>query len=88
MNKEKILFFDKLGEKIIARQQLNDLYHRNGFGYAIKAEFLKKKKKIFSNKTGFVKTTGNFVNIDTEWDLEIANYLFKKKKCKNEKTFF
>lgn len=80
LDEGKISYFDKCGEKINARQELTDLYHRNGFGYAIKANFLKRKKKIFSAKTGFIKTTGNFVNIDTEWDLEIANYLYKKSK--------
>ena len=47
LEKKKIIFFDKLGEKIYARQQLGDLYFRNGFGYAIKSSFLKKKKKDF-----------------------------------------
>ena len=42
--KGRLNYFDKRGKSIIARQQLNKTYIRNGVVYAFKKEFLKKLK--------------------------------------------
>ena len=43
LKKSSLLYYDKLGKDIIARQQLSDLYHRNGVAYAITRECLLKQ---------------------------------------------
>ena len=71
-------YYLKEGSKIIARQQLDTLYHRNGIAYSISRECLKKLKSIKGNRSGVVLIDEKQVNIDTQQDLEKANYLFKK----------
>lgn len=68
-------YYDDSGSNIIARQQLNPVYHRNGVAYAITRECLINQKTIKGNKTGALVIPGNHVSIDTEWDLSLVNII-------------
>jgi CMP-N,N'-diacetyllegionaminic acid synthase len=66
-------YYDEKGKEIIARQQLEPVYHRNGIAYAISRDCLVNKKSIMGTKTGYVICDSNQISIDTEWDLFLVN---------------
>jgi len=68
-------YYDKRGKEIIARQQLQPVYHRNGIAYAIKRETLMVKKTITGKRCGALICEGEFISIDTEKDLVLTNYI-------------
>jgi len=68
-------YYDPAGATIIARQQLTPVYHRNGIAYAITRDCLVAQTSIMGAKPGAVVVEGNLPNIDTELDLDWANFL-------------
>lgn len=74
-------YYDAAGAKIIARQQLTPVYHRNGIAYAITRDCLVDQKSIMGAKPGAVVVEGNLPNIDTELDLDWANFLIARGKA-------
>jgi CMP-N,N'-diacetyllegionaminic acid synthase len=71
-------YYDNRGKDIIARQQLEKVYHRNGLAYAIKREAILNNKTIKGSNCGALICQGDFISIDTEKDLELTNYFLKK----------
>ena len=67
--------YDSKGLEIIARQQLSQLYYRNGVAYLIKREVLIDNQSLIGKKPGAIVLDGYFANIDTISDLEIAEKL-------------
>ena len=57
-------YYDPRGREIIARQQLETLYHRNGVAYAITRACLEEKKSIRGDRCGSVVIDELLVNID------------------------
>jgi CMP-N,N'-diacetyllegionaminic acid synthase len=78
-NQKLKLYYSK-GRHIIARQQLDDLYIRNGVFYIFRIKDLKKYKSIYLNKTLPIKINHNIINIDSLNDLQVARNFFEKKK--------
>lgn len=74
-------YYDPAGAKIIARQQLTPVFHRNGIAYAITRQCLVDQKSIMGAKPGAVVVEGNLPNIDTELDLDWANFLIARGKA-------
>ena len=74
---KKLKFYNSEGKKIIARQQLSNLYYRNGVVYVFTRDFLKKKKSILDKDTGYILIKSPQISIDNEYDLEIARYLMR-----------
>jgi len=72
LKNKKISYFHKVGDKIVYRQQLSKIYHRNSVAYVVNRNFLIKKKKIISNKTYGHITKSKQLSIDTLDDLKIA----------------
>lgn len=68
-------YYDKAGANIIARQQLQPLYHRNGIVYVVNRACLTEQNTIMGANTGALIVDGNHVSIDTEWDFRLVNYL-------------
>jgi len=68
-------YYDPAGDHIIARQQLNQVYHRNGVAYAITRECLMEQNTIKGARSAALIIDGPDVSIDTEWDIELANYV-------------
>ena len=62
-------YYDQKGSKVIARQQLEPTYHRNGIAYVMSRKCLVENKSIMGKKPGVIICEGNHVSIDTEWDL-------------------
>ena len=77
INNDKLRYYDKRGKKIIARQQLKPVYHRNGIAYALTRECILKKKTIHTDNSSAVVINDILVNIDTEFDLMLADYILK-----------
>jgi CMP-N,N'-diacetyllegionaminic acid synthase len=71
----KMSYWDIRGEKIIARQQLEPLYHRNGVVYAITRDCLLGQKTIKGNKAGAYIISTPQISVDTEWDLFLVEQL-------------
>ena len=68
----KIKYFTKNGSKIIYRQQLSKIYHRNSNAYIVDANFLKNKKTLMSKNTGAYIVKSKQISIDTPDDLNLA----------------
>lgn len=64
--------FDKAGEAIIARQQLGDIFARNGVFYFFTSEQILSKKSIYAEKFGTVVQNNFQISIDTHEDLQMA----------------
>ena len=71
----ELSYYDPQGARIIARQQLTPVYHRNGIAYAITRNCLTVQKSIMGDKPGALIIDGNLPNVDTELDLLWANFL-------------
>ncbi|MEX0807995.1 MAG: acylneuraminate cytidylyltransferase family protein [Dongiaceae bacterium] len=71
-------YYDSKGAAIVARQQLQPVYHRNGITYAFTRACLLDQKTIKGARTGALVVEGPVVNIDTELDLEWANFLHQR----------
>jgi CMP-N,N'-diacetyllegionaminic acid synthase len=68
-------YWDPRGAQIIARQQLEPVFHRNGVAYAITRACLLEQKTIKGARTGAYVVAGEHVSIDTEWDIELIEFL-------------
>lgn len=68
-------YYDPAGAAIIARQQLEPVYHRNGVAYAVTRECLLERAALLGPKTGAVVIEEALVNIDTPEDLAQADVL-------------
>ena len=72
-------YYDPAGATIIARQQLNPVYYRNGMAYAITRDCIIKKKSIKGDKASFVLIDEPMVDIDTEFDFKLAEFVLQQK---------
>lgn len=70
-----ISYYDILGSKVIARQQLEKTYHKNGVAYVMTRECIIKHKSIKGTKTGSYIIHEKMANIDTLDDFKYADYL-------------
>ena len=68
-------YYDSEGRKIVARQQLGRLYHRNGVAYAITRECLVTQKTIKGMRTGAFIIPETMISIDTPWDFKLVDFL-------------
>lgn len=71
----RLEYYDPRGEEIIARQQLETLYHRNGAADAITRECLLEQKTTKAEKTGAVVIEDKTVSIDTLRDFKLAEFV-------------
>ncbi len=69
----RLEYYAAEGAKIVARQQLKPVYHRNGVCYAFTRKALVEEKTIKATRTGALIIDTTLVNIDTPQDLELAN---------------
>lgn len=73
--------FDERGLRIIARQQLDPVFHRNGCCYALRRDFLMSAEGLFSPDSSYaIISRGERVNIDTEEDLAQAQELLMARE--------
>ena len=72
-------YYDIRGSKIIARQQLDKLYYRNGVAYAISRQCLVGQKSIKGAHCGAVVIKDTIVNIDTWSDIKLAEFYLNQQ---------
>jgi CMP-N,N'-diacetyllegionaminic acid synthase len=72
-------YYDPAGAKIVARQQLTPVYHRNGIAYAMTRACLLEQKSIKGRRTGALIIPGEHVSIDTEWDLALVDFILRRR---------
>jgi CMP-N-acetylneuraminic acid synthetase len=77
-------YYDPAGASIIARQELNPVYHKNGVAYAITRDCIINKKSIKGDKTSFVVIDDLLVNIDTELDFKLAEFTLQQMVSSSE----
>ena len=75
MSNGKLKFYDKFGHKLRARQELSNIYHRNGVAYVVTRRLIL-NGKIIDNKSSYFECKKKHVSIDTIEDLRIAEKLF------------
>jgi len=73
-------YYDPSGADIIARQQMQPVYHRNGVAYATTRACLLDQGTIKGKRAGALVIEGHHVSIDTEWDLELVEFLLESRK--------
>jgi CMP-N-acetylneuraminic acid synthetase len=76
-------YYDAAGAKIVARQQLAPVYHRDGVVYAFTRECLIDQKTIKGKRLGALITGRPVANIDTELDLAWAEFLRQQRSTRS-----
>ena len=77
IHSDSLDYHDPAGSKIIARQQLAPVYHRNGVAYVMTRACLLEKHSIMGEKNGALILHEHLVSIDTIWDLQLAEFIQK-----------
>lgn len=72
-------YYDPQGARIVARQQLKPVYHRNGIAYAFTRSCLVDQRTIKGRRTGALPIAEPVANIDTELDLAWAEFLLQRR---------
>lgn len=75
----RLSYYDERGAQVIARQQLEPIYHRNGVANAFTRACLLEQRTLMGARTGALILDGRFVSIDTEWDVALAELLMAQK---------
>ena len=73
-------YYDSRGDRIVARQELSPVYHRNGIAYAITRDCLLNQGSIKGGRAGAFVVDGDHVSIDTEWDIQLVEWILSKRK--------
>ena len=76
-SKGNLNFFDNKGGNIIARQQLNQIYHRNGIAYALSRECLLNQKALLGKNSSAYIIEDSSISIDTLQDINKVSKLLK-----------
>tara|TARA_A100001388_G_C28658087_1_gene445385 strand:+ start:77 stop:802 length:726 start_codon:yes stop_codon:yes gene_type:complete len=73
-----ISYYHKEGENYSNRQSIPNFYYRNGLCYSAKREHLLESGHLFDKKCKMVLTERPVINIDEEYELELAEFFLKK----------
>jgi len=76
-------FYEPAGANIIARQQLTPVYHKNGVAYVMTRDCIL-NKEIKGVRTSFVVIEELMVNIDTEFDFKLAEFILQQNGDSNK----
>lgn len=68
----RLSYYDTRGSTIVARQQLNDLYIRNGVAYVLSRACLMEQRSLMGERAFACVTTAPHISIDTPEDLARA----------------
>jgi CMP-N,N'-diacetyllegionaminic acid synthase len=76
----KMIDYTEKPKGYLPRQKLPDIYFENGALYLIKTKVLLEQKTLFPENTiPYVMSEQNSLDIDTEWDVEIADLILTNK---------
>ena len=73
-------YYDSRGERIVARQELSSVYHRNGIAYAVTRDCLLNQGSIRGGRAGALVVEGDHVSIDTEWDIQLVEWILSRRE--------
>ena len=73
-------YFNKMGSKIIARQELTTLYHRNGAAYSMTRRCLIEQNTLMGKNAGSILLDVPMISIDTLEDLKIVEKIISTNK--------
>ena len=76
---DRLAFHDPRGAEVIARQQLEPVYHRDGAAYAISRECLLSQKSILGTNASAVIVDEPMVSIDSEQDFEMVEAVLRER---------
>jgi len=79
-------YYDPRGAEIIARQQLQPVYHRNGIAYAMTRACLVEQRTIKGARSGALIIEGDHVSIDTEHDIALVEWLLARRGAGGDET--
>jgi CMP-N-acetylneuraminic acid synthetase len=71
-------YYDERGSRIVARQQLDTLYHRNGAVYVMTRGCILKQKTIKGRKSGALIIDDEMISIDNLEDFEAIERLLRE----------
>jgi len=71
-------YYDPKGAEIIARQQLQPVFHRNGIAYAMTRACLVEQRTIKGRRAGALVVLGTHVSIDTEEDFVLVEWILAR----------
>ena len=74
-NKNKMSLYDENGSQIIARQQLNYVYHRIGAVYVMSRDLILNEGSLIGSRSFAYISSTPHISIDTLEDLELAENL-------------
>ncbi len=74
---ERLDYYDPAAADIIARQQLEPLYHKNGVAYVLARDLIVDKEAIRGERTSHLIIDDLMVNIDTEFDFKLAEFVMQ-----------
>ena len=77
LNHDKLNFFSRKGKKIKYRQQLNEVYHRNGSCYVFSRKSIL-NKKILTKNSSYIVCKKEHISIDTLDDLNKVRKILEK----------
>lgn len=66
-------YYDSAGSNILARQQLQPVFHRNGVAYGFSSELIRSGTSLLGEKTFAYKIDSPQISIDTEFDIKLAD---------------
>lgn len=72
-------YYDRAAGTVIARQQLSQLYHRNGAAYSITRQCLIEQRSIKGTRSGVVVVDEPMISIDTESDLRLCEFYLAER---------
>ena len=73
-------YYDEAGSRIIARQQLTPVFHRNGLAYAMTRECLVDQRTIKGARSAALVVDGEFISIDTKWDIALVEFAMGRRR--------
>ena len=74
---DRLDYYDPVAVDIIARQQLEPLYHKNGVAYVLARDLIADQETIKGKKTSYLVIDDIMVNIDTEFDFKLAEFVIQ-----------
>ena len=72
---EQLDYYNPAAADIIARQQLEPLYHKNGVAYVLARDLIANQETIKGKRTSYLIIDDIMVNIDTEFDFKLAEFI-------------
>jgi len=78
-NEDRLSYFDERGKMVVARQQLSELFYRNGLAYAMTRECLVDEGLIIGVNASAIVVNDTVINIDSWEDVAFGEFLLSQR---------